>query len=96
MNGSQVKCSGRQFKERLSYKYKCTSARFNVLFNTEKVLGTIFAFNMDASANERDITVLRGSLFHHYLDEIMDGWVIHVAKCHLGACKDGVKCIAVV
>ena len=96
MDGSHVKCSGRKFKERLSYKYRCTSACFNVLFIVERVFGTICAFNIDASARKHDITVLRESWFYQYLDEIMDGWVILADKGYLGARKDGVKCIAAV
>ena len=96
MDGSHVKCSGRRFKERLSHKYKNTSACFNVLFIVERVLGTICAFNIDASARKHDITVLRESWFYQYLDEIMDGWVILADKGYLGVRKDGLKCIAAV
>jgi len=96
MDGSHVKCSGRRFKERLSHKYKSTSACFNVLFIVERVLGTVCAFNIDASARKHDITVLRESWFYHYLDEIMDGWVILADKGYIGVRKDGVKCVAAV
>ena len=96
LDGSHVKCRGRRFKERLSYKYKSTTACFNVMFIVERVLGTICAFNIDASARKHDITVLRESWFYEYLDEIMDGWIILADKGYLGARKDGVKCIAAV
>jgi len=96
MDGSHVKCSGRRFKERLSHKYKSTSACFNVLFIVERVMGTICAFNIDASARKHDMTVLRESWFYKYLDEIMDGWVILADKGYIGVRKDGVNCIAAV
>ena len=96
MDGSHVKCRGRRIKERLSYKYKSSSACFNVLFIVERVMGTICAFNIDASSRKHDITVLRESWFYEYLDEIMDGWVILADKGYLGVRKDGIKCIAAV
>ena len=64
MDGSHVHASGRNFSERLSYKYNSTSACFNVLFIVERVFGTVCAFNIDASARKHDITVLRESWFY--------------------------------
>ena len=96
LDGSHVKCRGRKIKERLSYKYKSTTACFNVLFIIERVFGTVCAFNIDASARKHDITVLRESWFYQYLDEIMDGWIILADKGYLGVRKDGIKCIAAV
>ena len=96
LDGSHVKCRGRRIKDRLSYKYKSTTACFNVLFIIERVFGTICAFNIDASSRKHDITVLRESWFYQYLDEIMDGWIILADKGYLGVRHDGIKSIAAV
>ena len=94
IDGSHARCTGRQFKERLSHKYKWLPC-FNVTFIIERVLGTVCAFNIDASASKHDLTVLREAWFYNHIDEIMDGWIILADKGYVGVEKE-TSCIAAV
>ena len=58
VDGCHTRCTGRQIRERLSYKYQWLPC-FSVTFIMEKVFGTVYAFNLDQSAAKHDITVLR-------------------------------------
>ncbi len=79
LDGSHTRCTGRNYTERLSFKYRWLPC-FNVLFIIERVFGTVCAFNIDPAASKHDITVLKESWFYQNLNEIMDGWMILADK----------------
>ena len=94
LDGSHARCTGRNVRERLSFKYHFLPC-FNVLFVTERAMKTICAFSIDRKARKHDITVLRESWFYPKLDEIMQGWIILADKGYVGCSKE-VSCIAAV
>ncbi len=81
IDGSHLRCNGKSKKhfKRLSWKHKY-SACFNVTFVTERVLGTVCAFNLSESAKTHDTEMLRSALFYNNIDSIMDGWIIIADK----------------
>lgn len=94
LDGSHARCTGRNIKERLSFKYRWLPC-FNVLFVTERVLNTVCAFSIDPQAKKHDITVLREAWFYKHLDDIMDGDIILADKGYVG-CQSEVESIAAV
>ncbi len=94
LDGSHLRCTGRNFSERWSFKYRWLPC-FSVMFIIERTFGTVCAFNIDPAASKHDITVLRESWFYQELDEIMDGWMILSDKGYVGAHKE-VNCVAAV
>ena len=84
LDGKHSLCTGRNRKERRSFKYKWLPC-FNVLFVIERVFGTVCAFNLDAAASKHDLTVLRESSSFRHMDEQMDGWIIMADKGYVGA-----------
>ena len=76
MDGKHAKCKGLHIFDRLSHKLNFHQACFNLLFVTERVMGSVCAFTLDSSARKHDINVLRGSTWYQNLNEMANGAII--------------------
>ena len=77
-------CTGRNVAERHNFKYRWLPC-YKVLFLTERVFGTVCAFDMDEAASKHDSTVLRDSKFLRDADGILDGWMVMADKGYTGS-----------
>ena len=83
LDGKHALCTGRNRRERRSYKYRYLPC-FNVMFVIERVFGTVCAFNLDASASKHDSRILRESEFFRNIDHILNGWIVMADKAYIG------------
>ena len=92
LDGKHARCKGLNKFERLSAKFNFHQACFNVLFVTERVLGTVCSLSLDKSVHKADITILRESTWFQELQDLTHGGIIMADKGYVGI---GSSCIAV-
>ena len=76
MDGKHAICKGLHIFDRLSQKFNFHHACFNLLFVTERVMGSVCAFTLDSDARKHDINVLRESTWYQNLAEMANGAII--------------------